>query len=88
MLQVFSYPIHVEGEKDLVHIAAGFLCHAVHLEHSLELEERYESRRRLPHEFGVPVVHVLLQDIIQAGAVGAHYSCRGVWSGILQRAKW
>lgn len=70
-----SYPVHVEGEKDLVHVAAGLLRHAVHLQHSLELKEGNEPRGRLPHELGVPVVHVLLQDVVQAGAVGAH-SCR------------
>lgn len=43
LLQVFSYPVHVKGEKDLVHVAAGFLRHTVHLKHSLELEERYKS---------------------------------------------
>lgn len=80
----FSYPVHVEGEKDLVHIAAGLLCHAVHLEHRLELKEGYEPRRRLLHELGVPVVHVLLQDVVQAGAVGAHGSCTGASSGVLR----
>lgn len=39
---VFSYPVHVKGEEDLVHIAAGLLCHTVHFKHSLELKERNE----------------------------------------------
>lgn len=72
--QVISYPIHVKGKEDLFHVAAGLLCHSVHVEHSPELKERYESWRGLFHEFGVPMMHVLLQDIIQGGVCGTHYS--------------
>lgn len=71
------HPVHVKREEDLVHIAAGFLRHAVHFQHGLQLKQRDQSWRRFPHEFGVPVVHVLLQDVVQAGAVRTHDSCEG-----------
>lgn len=60
---LISHPVHVKGEEDLVHVAAGLLRHPVHVQHCLELKERYEAGGRLPHELGVPMVHVLLQDV-------------------------
>lgn len=69
-----TYPVHVEGEEDLVHIAVGVLVHALQVKDGLELEQSDESWWRLSHELVVPVVHVLSQDLVQAGAVVAHGS--------------
>lgn len=69
-----TYPVHVEGEEDLVHVAVGVLVHAPQVEDGLQLEQSDEPRRRLAHELVVPVVHVLGQDLVQAGAVVAHGS--------------
>lgn len=86
MISVFSYPVHVKSEENLVDIAVGLLCHPIHLQHGLQLKERDESWRWLPHEFGVPVVHIFLQDIIQAGAVGAHSSSTGMISSRISQS--
>lgn len=38
-----TYPVHVEGEEDLVHIAVGVLVHALQVQNGLELKQRDES---------------------------------------------
>lgn len=67
-----TYPVHVEGEEDLVHIAVGGLVHALQVQDGLQLEQRDEARRRLSHELVVPVVHVLGQDVVQIRTVVPH----------------
>lgn len=69
-----TYPVHVEGKEDLVHIAVGILVHTLQVQDGLELEQGDESRWRLTHELVVPVVHVFSQDLIQAGALVPHGS--------------
>lgn len=72
LASVTSYPVHVEGEEDLVHVAIGFLAHTLEVQDGLELEQRDEARRRLSHEHVVPVVHVLGEDLLQVRAVVPH----------------
>lgn len=67
-----SYPVHVEGEEDLVHVAVGVLAHTLEVQDGLELKQRDEARRRLSHEHVVPVVHVLGEDLLQVRAVVPH----------------
>lgn len=67
-----SYPVHVEGEEDLVHVAVGVLGHTLEVQDGLELEQRDEARWRLSHEHVVPVVHVLGEDLLQVRAVVPH----------------
>lgn len=38
-----TYPVHVEGEEDLVHIAVGILIHTLQVQDGLELEQGDES---------------------------------------------
>lgn len=38
-----TYPIHVEGEEDLVHIAVGILVQTLQVQDGLELEQGDES---------------------------------------------
>lgn len=71
-LCVSAYPVHVEGEEDLVHVAVGVLAHPLEVEDGLELEQRDEAGRRLSHEHVVPVVHVLGEDVVQVRAVVPH----------------
>ena len=58
------YPVHVEGDEDLVHVAGCVLVHSLQVQDGLELEERDEAGGRLLHELVVPVVHVLRQDVV------------------------
>lgn len=74
-----AYPVHVEGEEDLVHVAVGVLAHPLEVEDGLELEQRDEAGRRLSHEHVVPVVHVLGEDVVQVRAVVPH------WCGLTDR---
>lgn len=69
------YPVHVEGEEDLVHVAVGVLVHTLQVEDGLQLKQRDQARRRLPHELVVPMVHVLRQDLVQVRAVVPHGCC-------------
>lgn len=68
-----SYPVHVKGKEDLVHVAVGVFTHTLEVQDGFELEQRNEARRRLSHEHVVPVVHVLGEDLLQVRAVVPHW---------------
>lgn len=38
-----SYPVHIEGEEDLVYVAVGVLVHALQVKDGLQLEQSDES---------------------------------------------